>query len=160
MAHDFTFAEFLKRFSSDEICLDEIKKNRYPNGVTCTVCKKVTKHYKVKDRTAYLCAVCRHQIFPLKDTIFEKTTTPLSKWFYAMFLMTYTRATISIKKLQTELNVTYKTAWRMYTSIKLLMQQNNGDLLINPEVNRILRWTFLNKLEFTVTEKKASETSG
>src|SRR5258705_7591990 len=155
MLHNFTFSEFINRFSTDDICLEENKKLRYPNGVKCVVCKKVTRHYKVSNRTAYLGKVCRHQIYPLKDTIFEKTTTPLRLWFYAMFLMTYTRAEISIKALQKELKVTYKTAWRMYKQIKMLMQQNKGDLLVNPvEVNRILRWTFLNKLEFTVTEKK------
>lgn len=156
MNHEFTFSKFISKFSTDDLCLEEVKRLKYPNGVYCKSCRKITKHYKVKNRTAYVCKFCRYQIYPLKNTIFEKTSTSLRIWFYGIFLMTYTRANISIKDLQKELGVTYKTAWRIYKSVYALMEQNNGDLL--KDVNRILRWTFFNKLELTVTEKKETIT--
>lgn len=154
MVQEFTFSYFLKRFSTDAICLEAIKKLRYPNGIECVQCKKRTKHYKVNGRKAYACALCRKQVYPLADTIFEKTTTPLRVWFYCLFLMSYTRATISAKQLQRELGVTYKTAWRMYKNIKLLMAQHNGDLLRAPVENKLLNWTFFNKFEIKVVEKQ------
>lgn len=154
MTHDFSFSHFLLRFSDDAICLEEIKKVRFQNGIICTQCNKKRTHYKISGRTAYACNVCRKQMFPLTGTIFEKTSTPLRIWFYAMFLMTYTRATISIKQLQRELGVTYKTAWRMYTSIKILMAQNNGDLLVIPVESNVLKWTFFNRFEIKVVEKE------
>lgn len=125
----FTFSNFLARFPDDDSCLEEIKKLRYPDGIFCSICNKVTNHYKLKGRTAYSCEFCRNQVYPLADTIFEKTTTPLRLWFYAMFLMTHTRAGISAKQLQRELGVTYKTAWRMFKQVRMLMAQNGGDLL-------------------------------
>lgn len=125
----FTFTQFLKRFPNDDACLDEIMNLRYPAGVSCPVCNKVTKYYKLKKRTSYSCEFCRTQIYPLSGTIFEKTTTSLRLWFYAMFLMTQTRAGISAKQLERELGVTYKTAWRMFKQIRILMAQNSGDLL-------------------------------
>jgi len=155
MNHEFSLAKFIATFPNDDICLEEIKRLRYPNGVYCKKCKKITKHYKISNRTSYACKVCRNQIYPLKGTIFEKTTTPLRLWFYCMFLMTYTRAEVSIKKIQRELGVTYKTAWRMYKSLRSLMEQNSGDLLAPPpDVSMLHRWTFFNKLEIKVVEKE------
>ncbi len=152
--YEFSFSEFIKIFPTDDLCLEEIKRLRFPNGVYCDFCKRITIHYKIKNRNAYTCKFCRKQIYPLVNTIFEKTTTPLRLWFYAIYLMTYTRADISIRDLQRELGVTYKTAWRMFSSLKKLMEQNNGDLLTAPVENNLLKWTFFNRLELKVVEKK------
>jgi transposase len=153
MDQTFSFSKFLYRFPDDSICLEEIKRARFPKGVRCENCKKITIHYKILGRTAYACKYCRTQVYPLAGTIFEKTTTPLRLWFYAMFLMTHTRGEMSAKQLQRELGVTYKTAWRMYRSIYDLMSQNNGDLLAEFD-KKVHRWTFFNKIEITVVEKQ------
>jgi transposase-like protein len=60
----------------------------------------------------------------MAGTIFEKTTTPLSLWFYAMYLMSATRCGISAKQIQRETGVTYKTAWRMFKQIRTLMSED------------------------------------
>lgn len=154
MSSDFTFSAFVSRFPDDDACLEEIKKLRYQNGVVCNRCKKKTKLYKIQGRTAYACKFCRDQSYPLAGTIFEKTTTPLRIWFYAFFLMTHTRAGISIKQLQRELGVTYKTAWKIFSQTRMLMAQNGGDLLAGTVENNVLKWTFFNKFEIKVVEKK------
>ncbi len=129
MKNKFSLGQFLRRFPNDDACLEEIKKIKYPDGITCPKCKKVTNFYKLTDRTAYSCEFCRTQVYPLAGTIFEKTTTPLRLWLYAMFIMVQTRAGISAKQLQRELGVTYKTAWRMFKQIRLLMAQDGGGML-------------------------------
>jgi hypothetical protein len=63
-------------------------------------------------------------ISPMAGTIFEKTTTPLRLWFYAMYLMSATRCGISAKQIQRETGVTYKTAWRMFKQIRTLMSED------------------------------------
>lgn len=123
----FTISQFLRRFPNDESCLEEIKNLRWPGGlVPCSKCKKETKHYKVKGRTAYACEFCGNHIYPLAGTVFDKTTTPLRLWFYSIYLMAQTRAGISAKQLQRELGVTYKTAWRMFKQIRALMADTDG----------------------------------
>jgi hypothetical protein len=49
----------------------------------------------------------------MKGTIFEKSTTSLELWFYAIYLLASTRCAISAKQLERELGVGYKTARRM-----------------------------------------------
>jgi transposase-like protein len=151
MNQEFSLGTFTTRFPTDDACLEEIRKWRFPGGIYCNHCRKTTRHYKLHGRPAYTCKLCRTQISPLKNTIFEKTTTPLRVWFYALFLMTHTRANITVKTLQQELGVTYKTSWRIYRNILLLMQQNHGDLLSDAEVRK---WVFFNKIELKVVQKK------
>jgi hypothetical protein len=152
MNQNFPLSELIKQFPSNDACLEEIKKLRFPKGITCNKCDKITKHYKLQNRTAYTCEYCRSHVYPLAGTIFEKSSTPLRIWFYAMFLMTHTKGSISARKLQKELGVTYKTAWRITKRIHTLMEQNNGDLLQDSE--KIFAFTFFKKLEFRFVEKK------
>ena len=139
--------------------LEEIKRHRFPHGIFCRNCKLFTRHYKLTGRTAYSCKLCRTQVYPLAGTIFEKSTTPLQIWFYALFLMTHTGATITIKQLQKELGVTYKTAWRMKTTIRYIMEDNDGDLLKDPDEREYKehKWVFFNKLQITFVQKQTDE---
>lgn len=151
---EFLLNDMSKRYPNDDTCLEEIKRLRYPNGIKCVKCKKNTKHYKLSGRTAYSCEYCRNQVFPLSGTIFSNSTTPLRTWFFAMYLMTHSWGKISSRNLQDELGVTYKTAWRMSHDIKILMSQNNADLL--SESKKLFSWSILNKLELKVVQKKKS----
>lgn len=119
----------MRKYPHDDACLEAIFQKQYPNGVDCIKCQKVTRYYKLKDRTAYSCEFCRTQVFPLAGTIFEKSTTPLRLWFYAMFLMIKTRSGISAKQLERELGVCYKTAHRMFKQIRTLMNESGGEML-------------------------------
>jgi len=129
MSNKFSPGEFLKLYSSNEKCLEKIKQLRWPNGIICPDCQKITKFYPVKGRTTYACEFGGYQLSPLTGTIFEKTTTPLQYWFYAIYLMTQTRSRVSAKQLQRELDVTYKTAHRMFKLIRTLMANTNTNLL-------------------------------
>jgi transposase-like protein len=120
----FSLGEFLKKFGSNEKCLEYVKRIKYPKGIFCQNCKKLQSS-KIKNRQVYQCS-CGFQVAPLVGTIFEKTTTPLQYWFYAVFLMSVTRSGISAKQLQRELGVTYKTAWRMFKQIRMLMTETSG----------------------------------
>jgi Mn-dependent DtxR family transcriptional regulator len=54
----------------------------------------------------------------MKGTIFEKSTTSLELWFYAIYLLMCTRCAISAKQLERELGVGYKTAHRMIKQLR------------------------------------------
>lgn len=118
----YTRSQFDSEFSTDDVCLETVKEQRFPGGVTyCQKCEQERKHYRVTGRTAYACDHCGNHIYPLAGTIFEKSTTPLRIWFQAMYLMGSTRCGISAKQIQRETGVTYKTAWRMFKQIRSLL---------------------------------------
>ena len=123
----FTIHDFFERFPNDEACLDHLMRLRFDNPLDCPKCGKHSKFHKVKKRPVYECQWCGHQISPMTNTPFERTHTPLQKWFYAMYLFTTSRHGVSAKELQRQLGVTYKTAWRMGHEIRRYMAQVDGE---------------------------------
>ena len=123
---NYTRKDFETTFPNDDACLGWLMNHRYPQGVECPVCQKVTKHHKITSRPVYECDYCGHQISPLANTIFHKSSTSLKTWFQAIHLMASTRCGISAKQLQRETGVTYKTAWRMFKQIRTLLNEQCG----------------------------------
>ena len=117
----FNLRDFQRMFPDDDTCLEWLLNSLYPEGVECPVCKKVTRHHKLKGRKAYSCDTCGHQVHPTAGTIFHKSSTPLTLWFYAIYLMSSTRTGIPAKQIERELGVTYKTAWRMFKQIRSML---------------------------------------
>jgi transposase len=76
--------------------------------------------YKLPKRPAYQCE-CGNQLYPLAGTPFHKTTTDLRTWFLAIFFMTNTRSGMSTLQFQRISGVTYKTAWRIFKQVRLMM---------------------------------------
>ncbi len=121
----YTLQTFISEFPDNDSCLDWLKDQRWPDGVVpCDKCGKDRKHHRVTGRPAYACDYCGSMISPMAGTIFEKSSTSLRTWFYAMYLMSATRCGISAKQIQRETGVTYKTAWRMFKQIRTLMSED------------------------------------
>ena len=119
--------DFMKRFPDDDACLDHLMKLRHGNPMECPGCGRHGQFSKVKKRPVYQCAWCGHQVSPMVGTPFEKSHTPLQKWFYVIFLFTTTRHGVSAKEIQRQIGVTYKTAWRMGHEIRKYMGKVDGD---------------------------------
>jgi len=117
----YTMKDFQKQFPDDATCLEWLKNRLYPDGIFCDACQAITKHHRVKSRPSYSCDHCGHHVHPTADTIFHKSPTPLTTWFYAVYLMASTRCGISAKQIQRETGVTYKTAWRMFKQIRSML---------------------------------------
>jgi transposase len=124
----YTIADFNIEFPDDDACLNHIFYARWPGGITVCDSKKCgnveRRHHRVTGRMAYACDYCGKHIYPMAGSIFEKSTTPLRIWFYAMFQMGSTRCGISAKQIQRETGVTYKTAWRIFKQIRSLMNDD------------------------------------
>ncbi|MHA1564075.1 MAG: IS1595 family transposase [Alphaproteobacteria bacterium] len=127
MAKPLTVQDFFKRFPTDDACLDHLMETRYGRSLECPKCKRDSKFYRLRKELAYTCEWCGHHIHPMVGTPFERSRTPLQKWFYAMYMFTTTRHGVSAKELQRQLGVTYKTAWRMGHEIRKYMGDVDGD---------------------------------
>jgi len=127
VAQTFTITDFFQRFPTDDSCLDHLMKVRYGDYVKCPKCGKTSKFARIKKIPAYSCPHCGHHIHPMAGTPFERSRTPLQKWFYAMYLFTTTRNGVAAKELQRQLGVTYKCAWRIGHEIRKYMAHVDGD---------------------------------
>ena len=123
----FTITDFFARFPDDDACLEHLMRSRYGDTQTCTKCGKTGQFAKLTKMPAWACPWCGHHIHPMKGTPFERTRTPLQKWYYVMFLFTATRTGVSAKEIQRQIGCTYKTAWRMGHEIRRYMGWVDGD---------------------------------
>lgn len=124
----YTKATLDREFPTDATCLDFLFKARWPNGVTCKKCGKITKHFRISGRKVYGCEFCGSQVSPTSHTIFHKSELPLRSWFYAIFLMAQTRTGIASMQLERELGVNHRTALRMFRQIRGLMGDGKATL--------------------------------
>ena len=131
----YTILDFQKQFSNDAACLEWLKDYRYPSGITCKNCGEVTKHHLMTTRRSFSCQVCGNHVHPTAGTIFHKSDTPLTIWFYTAYLMAQTRGGVSAKQIQRETGVTYKTAWRMCNLIRRMLNEGNNPLSGQVEVD-------------------------
>jgi len=124
----YTKAILDREFPTDDACLDFIFKARWPNGVTCKKCGKVTKHFRIRSKKAYSCEFCGTLVSPTATTIFHKSELSLRSWFYAIFLMAQTRTGVASMQLERELGVNHRTALRMFRQIRSLMGDGSTTL--------------------------------
>lgn len=114
---NYTIQQLKKDFPDDDTCLEYIFRMKYPKG----------RYYRVKGRKTYADSSGK-QIYPLSGTIFENSSTPLTLWFYSLFLFASSKNGVSAMELQRQLGVTYKCAWRIGKKIREIMIQDKNKL--------------------------------
>jgi|ERR1017187_3572303 transposase-like protein len=117
---NYTLRDFQAQFPNERACLDYMFNTRWPDGGECE-CGKKDCFYPIEKRRSYSCAWCGFQVYPCAGTIFDHSSTPLTSWFFAIFLISTSRNGVAAKELERQLGVTYKTAWRMAHEIRKLM---------------------------------------
>ncbi|OJV54045.1 MAG: hypothetical protein BGO31_11805 [Bacteroidetes bacterium 43-16] len=122
----YTIKKFQEEYPDDDACLDKIYKLIYGNMTECPKCGSIKEFIRIKTRRCYQCRACYHQIYPTAGTVFHRTTTPLTYWFFAIFLFTVSKNGLSACELQRHLGVTYKTAFRMLKQIRMLISNDES----------------------------------
>lgn len=122
-ADKYTIKDLQKQFPTDDVCLDFVFDARHSRECSCG-----GRYSRIKGRKQYQCSKCRYQIAPLAGTIFHKSATPLTTWFYALFIFSNAKSGISAKELERQIGVTYKCAWRMLKQIRKALGQDGEPL--------------------------------
>jgi len=126
-----TLQEFQERFGTEEACREYLYQQRWPNGFVCPKCGH-TEHFNIKARGGKLqCKACNHQTTVTAGTIFEKTRTPLTKWFTAIYLVSEDKRGLSALSLKTKIGVAYQTAWSMLQKIRFAMGSRDEKYMLN-----------------------------
>ena len=122
-SNKFGLTSLHKQFPTEDKCLDFIFLTGHTKECSCG-----GEYRKISGRKQYQCSKCRFQIAPLANTIFHKSDTPLTIWFHAIMVFSNAKSGISAKQMQRELEVTYKTAWRMLKLIREALGDTGGKL--------------------------------
>lgn len=133
MAKSLTIQDFFKRFPDNDACLAHLFDLRYGAEFPCSKCGLIGGWKRLAKLPAYTCA-CGNHLHPMVGTIFQKSHTPLTKWFYAIYLFTTTRHGVPAKELQRQLGVSYPTAFRMAHLIRQHMGRTDGDPTLSGHV--------------------------
>lgn len=120
--HLITIREFEDKFPDDATCLAHLFAQEFPHP-KCDKCGKVGQFSQNTNRACFSCSCGQSHIYPKAETIFEKSSTSLHDWFYAIFLMSVSRNGVACRELQRHIGVTLKTAYRMQKMIRTMMQE-------------------------------------
>ena len=130
-----SFYQFQRQFPDDEACLEHMMKVRYGGTEThCPSCGVWAKFYRMTRERAYVCQHCKAQIHPTAGTFMHRSRTSLHKWFRAMHMFTTSRHGVAAAELKRELDITYKTAWRMAHEIRKHMAEVDGEWPLDGDI--------------------------
>jgi transposase len=125
----------MREFPDDDACLEHLWRETYSEDgehAHCSKCdqERVFRKYATKQgRQSWTCTDCGHHVHPTAGTIFERSSTSLHLWYYAMYLVASTRCGISAKNLERAIGVSYPPAWRMLNKIRNEVMVDDGELL-------------------------------
>lgn len=162
-----TYFEFNEKFPTNGSILQHFRTIRYRNGLVCPHCGSTQKVRTRTDQPKLCnCNRCHNTFSIFTGTIFEKSSTDLTKWFYAVHLFMNAKKGISALQLQREIGTAYKTAWRMLKQIRTAM--GNENLTKSFELIVEVDETYVggkprkenNNLQFTTPKPKDTSTTG
>ena len=162
-----TFIELQEKFPTEQSIIAHFRTIRYKNGLICPHCGSTQKVGTRADQPKLCnCNHCHNTFSIFTGTIFEKSSTNLTKWFYAVHLILNAKKGISALQLQREIGTTYKTAWRMLKQIRIAM--GNENLTKSFELIVEVDETYVggkprkqnNNLQFTTPKTKDTSTTG
>ena len=114
----YTIWDFLRDYPNEEACLDWARRRRWPRGIRCETCRRVTKHHRVRSRRSYSCDRCGNHVHPTAGTLLHRSHAPLRAWFFTVLLVATTRRDIRPSPVARLTGVNPKTASDMLDTIQ------------------------------------------
>ena len=102
----------IKTFVSERRAANLLAQIRWRDGVYCPRCRaeSVIRYGSYRVFQRYLCKDCDRTFNDQTGTVFEHSPVELRKWFLAVY--TYIRLNTSLRQLDAEIDVSYKTIYR------------------------------------------------
>lgn len=126
-----TLMEFMEKFGEEEQCRKHMYQIRWPEGFVCPKCGEKDEPYNIKSHNRFQCKHCSHQASVTAGTVMDKSRTPLTKWFLAIYLIGQDKRGCSALKLKRELGIAYDTAWTMSHKIRNAMKDRDANYLLS-----------------------------
>ena len=112
--------ELFEQFPDAETARLYIERQRWGGTPVCPHCGGFKNIYARKGKRIgyYKCNDCNDEFTVRTGTIFERSSVPLHKWIYAIYMTVTERKGISSLQLSKQISVTQKTAWFMQVRIR------------------------------------------
>lgn len=112
----------IAQFGTDDKCRERLVQLKWPKGIACPRCESA-KISHVAARHIYDCDSCRYQFSVTANSIFHDSHLPLTKWFFATYVMVESKKGVSANQLKRMLGISYKTAWYLCHRIRKAMDE-------------------------------------
>jgi transposase-like protein len=113
--------DFQRQFSDEAACRKYLEACRWTDGFRCPRCGHA-EAFPLHGWHRRECAGCHYQVSVTAGTVFHRTRTPLTLWFWAAYLMTTDKRGISALLLQRQLAIRrYETAWLLLHKLRRAM---------------------------------------
>jgi len=122
------YKEFCSLLPADKDCINFYIRYNYRSVLACSKCGSHSIHPRNDHPKVLQCKSCKSQVSILSGTLFEKSSTDLNKWLYAIYKYFRSKKKLSATELQSEICVTYKTAWRILNKVKHIRQNEKISL--------------------------------
>jgi transposase-like protein len=116
-----TLQEALIYFGDPDVCLAEVIRLRWPDGIVrCPICGSTNVSF-LKSRRLWDCGGAHpgRQFSARVGTVMEASRVGMEKWLVAMWLIANTNAGLSSHELARAIGVTQKSAWFMLHRLRL-----------------------------------------
>jgi ISXO2-like transposase domain/Transposase zinc-ribbon domain len=124
-----TLPEFIKRFSTEEACLQAIFDAKWPRGFVCPHCQH-NDGYRLSKRRSIECSCCGKQTSILSGTMFERTHVPLVNWFLIIYFVAQDKGGSSALKLSNQLGMRNATVHELLKKLRFAMSERDGNLTL------------------------------
>ncbi|KJK07634.1 transposase [Terrabacter sp. 28] len=123
-----TYQQLLEWFPDNQSCLDYLAALRWPDGFICPKCAR--REFWRTAAGLWMCRGCGRRTSVTAGTIFDRTRTPLSTWFAAIWFLTSQKNGMSALGLQRVLGFgSYETAWAWMHKLRRAMVRPERDKL-------------------------------
>ena len=113
-----------EKLNTQSKCMAYLEKNRWPITPICPYCNS-TKSSRKTQEFRHTCHNCKRSYSVLVGTLFESTKLPITKWFFAIHLITNAKKGISSLQLARDLHVNKNTAWFLQKRIRQAMKDED-----------------------------------
>lgn len=119
--------QFLRRYGTEEQCLDALIQARWPGGFECPRCAhRSASRFQRGHQWLWQCQACRTQTSATAGTPLADTKLSLRLWWMAIYLICHAKNGVSALELKRHLGVCYRTAWRMKHKLMAAMAEGEA----------------------------------
>ena len=135
MEYPKDYRDLIKRFGTQDACLDYIASIRWKDGFVCSTCG--AKEFWRTKRLLWMCSKCETESRVLAGTLFQDTKLPLNLWFQIIWWFMGPKNGASALTLQENFGIgSYRTAWKILGKLRScavlpLRSQLTGDVEVD-----------------------------